>query len=279
MIFTYTFFQNALLGSLLASVLCGIVGTYVVTRRMVIVGGGMAHASLGGVGMGVYFGFSPLVGAALFALVSGLGIEALSRRGRVREDSAIAMLWTFGMSLGILLAYLTPGFMTDLPAYLFGDILAVTYSDLLLIGLLAIAAVAGFQLFGATLLCVAYDRDFARSRGLPVVAVETVMTALTALTIVSCLHMVGIVLVVSLLSVPQLTASLLVRSFRGMVWLSAVFGFAGCAAGIFLSYYANVPCGAAIILSAIAIYALLRTIKSLLARFKIRNMASPHPHS
>ena len=113
MILSYSFFQHALIGSFLACMLCAMVGTYVVTRRMVIVGGGMAHASLGGVGIGAYFGFSPLAGAAGFALLSGLGIEVLTRQRRVREDSAIALLWTLGMSVGILFAYLTPGFMTD----------------------------------------------------------------------------------------------------------------------------------------------------------------------
>lgn len=268
MIFSYTFFQNALMGSLLACILCGIVGTYVVTRRTVIAGGGMAHASLGGVGMGVYFGFPPLLGASLFALLSGIGIEMITRRRTIREDSAIAMLWTFGMSLGILFAYLTPGFMTDLPAYLFGDILAITHTDLLLIGLLCLVAVTLFLLFASTLITVAYDRDFAITQGLPVTLIETTMTALTALTIVSCLHMVGIVLVVSLLSIPQLTAALFVRTYRHMVWLSAVLGYIGCVSGIFLSYFANIPCGAAIILSSIILYALLRTIKALLLRYQ-----------
>ena len=131
MLLTYTFFQNALIGALLASVLCAIIGTYVVTRRMVIAGGGMAHASLGGVGLGAYFGFSPLLGAALFATLSGLGIRWISGKRAVREDSAIALLWTLGMALGILFAYLAPGFMTDLPSYLFGDILSISHADLI----------------------------------------------------------------------------------------------------------------------------------------------------
>ena len=126
----YTFFQHALLGALLASVLCAVVGTYVVTRRLVIAGGGVAHASLGGVGMGAYFGFNPLLGAAVFAVASGFAIQAMGRRAGVREDSAVAMLWTLGMSLGILFAYLAPGFMADLPAYLFGDVLSITRADL-----------------------------------------------------------------------------------------------------------------------------------------------------
>ena len=116
-IFSYTFFQNALLGALLSSVLCACIGTYVVTRRLVIAGGGMAHASLGGVGMGAYWGFSPIFGAACFALASGLSIDWLSRKREVRGDSAIAMIWTLGMSIGILFAYLAPRFY-DRPPHL-----------------------------------------------------------------------------------------------------------------------------------------------------------------
>ncbi len=266
MIWGYTFFQNALLGGLLASLLCAMVGAYVVTRRMVIVGGGMAHASLGGVGLGAYCGFSPLLGAALFALLSGWGIEAVSRWRRVREDSAVAMLWTFGMSVGILLAYATPGFMSDLPSYLFGDILFVTRTDILLIAVLFVVTGLFFLCCMDTIIAVTYDRDFARTQRLPVTLVETVMMVLTALTIVGCLHMVGIVLVISLLSVPQMTAALFVRTFRGMIVLSAVFGAVGCVCGLYLSYVANIPGGATIILCSICVYFIGRAIKWLMKR-------------
>ena len=251
------FLQNALIGSLLASLLCAMVGTYVVTRRLVIAGGGVAHASLGGVGLAAYFGFSPLLGAAGFALLSGLAIDGLSR-GRLREDSAIAMLWTFGMSIGILMSYLTPGFMTDLPLYLFGDILSITRADLWLTGVLALVAGATYALLLPAIITVAYDRDFAVTQGLPVRWIEIGMTALTALTIVACLRLVGIVMVISLLSVPQATAALFVRTFRGMILLSAVFALAACLGGLWLSYALNVPCGAAIILLSISGYFVCR---------------------
>lgn len=262
MILSYPFFQNALAGALLASVLCAIIGTYVVTRRMVIAGGGMAHASLGGVGLGAYFGFSPLLGAAIFAVASGFGIKWLGHRRRVREDSAIAMLWTFGMALGILFAYLSPGFMTDLPSYLFGDILSITHADLALLGLLTLLTLLFYGLLQRSIICVACDSDFARTQGLPVAFIEGTLTLLTALTIVGCLHMVGIVMVISLLSVPQMTAALFVHTFQRMVWLSALLAYIGCIGGLFLSYHADVPGGASIILVSIGIYALCRTIKS-----------------
>lgn len=266
-IFSYTFLQNALLGGLLASLLCAMVGTYVVTRRLVIAGGGVAHASLGGVGLGAYFGFSPLLGAAAFALFSGFSIEWLGRNRDVREDSATAMLWTFGMSIGILFAYLAPGFMTELPAYLFGDILSISTGDLVAIGTLTLLAAIFYLLLLPAIVSVAYDRDFARTQGLPVRAIESAMTALTALTIVNCLHLVGIVLVVSLLSIPQMTAGLFVRTFRGMVLLSAAFGYAGCLGGLWLSFRFNVPSGASTILVSVAIYFLCQAIKRLRRRF------------
>lgn len=266
MLLDYTFFQNALLGALLASVLCAIVGTYVVTRRMVIAGGGMAHASLGGVGMAAYWGFPPLLGAAVFAVLSGFGIKWLSSKRTVREDSAIAMLWTFGMALGIMFAYLTPGFMTDLPSYLFGDILSISHTDIVMLGILTFMAVLLYVLLRRSVISVACDRDFARTQGLPVGVIEGAMTLLMALAIVGCLHMVGIVMVISLLSVPQMTAALFASTYQRMVWLSAVFAYAGCVGGLLLSYYADVPGGASIILTSIGIYAVCRIIKSVLRR-------------
>ena len=269
-ILSYQFFQNALLGALLASVLCAVVGTYVVTRRMVIAGGGMAHASLGGVGMGAYFGFPPLAGAAAVAVASGFAIQWLSGRRQVREDSAVAMLWTLGMALGILFAYMAPGFMTDLPSYLFGDILSISRADLAVLGALTVVAVMLHASLRRTIMSVASDRDFARTQGLPVRAVESAMTVLTALTIVGCLHMVGIVMVVSLLSVPQATAALWARTYGRMVWLSAVLAYAGCLGGLALSYWADVPGGAAIIVVSIGIYALGRAIKALKKKISLK---------
>lgn len=266
MLLTYTFFQNALIGALLASVLCAIIGTYVVTRRMVIAGGGMAHASLGGVGLGAYFGFSPLLGAALFATLSGLGIRWISGKRAVREDSAIALLWTLGMALGILFAYLAPGFMTDLPSYLFGDILSISHADLIVLGLLTLFTIVGYALLQRTIISVACDANFARTQGIPVTTIELGMTLLTALTIVGCLHMVGIVMVISLLSVPQMTAALFAHTYNRIVWLSVLFAYMGCVGGLLLSYYVDVPGGASIILVSIAIYAMARTIKAILAR-------------
>ena len=242
--FEYAFFQHALLGALLASVLCAVVGTYVVTRRLVIVGGGMAHASLGGVGLGAWMGFPPLWGAAGFAVATGLVLQFLSRRRNVREDAAVAMLWTFGMALGILFAALTPGFMTDLPTYLFGNILGISSGGLLALTVLTIVVLIAYLLHGRVWITVSCDPDFARTQGLPVTFIENLLTVLTALTVVVSLQVVGIIMVISLLSVPQATAALFASTFRGIVRLSALFSMVACISGLLLSYFADLPGGA-----------------------------------
>lgn len=266
----YAFFQHALLGGLLASVLCAVVGTYVVTRRMVIIGGGMAHASLGGVGLGAWLGFSPLIGAAGFALATGFFVQHTSLHRRVTEDSAIAMLWTLGMALGILFSSLTPGFMTDLPAYLFGNILSISSTDLWFLTALTVIATGIYVVLRESIISVACDRDFAKTQGLPVTLIEGIMTVLTALSIVACLQMVGIVMVISLLSVPQMTAALTAHTYDGIVRLSALTAFAGCVGGLTFSAAADVPSGAAIIIVQILIYLLARTIKHLVCQFNNR---------
>ena len=134
----YTFFQHALLGSLLASIACGIIGTYIVTRRLVFISGGITHASFGGIGLGLFAGISPILSAAVFSVLSAFGVEWLSRRKDMREDSAIAVFWTLGMALGIMFSFLSPGFAPDLSAYLFGNILTINQIDLWMLGILAI---------------------------------------------------------------------------------------------------------------------------------------------
>ena len=143
-IIQYTFFQNALLGAFLASILCGFVGTYIVTRRLVFISGGITHASFGGIGIGVFAGFNPIVSAMAFAILSAFGVQWVSAKTDVRKDSAIAMFWTLGMSVGIICCFLTPGFMPDLPSFLFGSILTIESSDLWLLGILTVVTILVF---------------------------------------------------------------------------------------------------------------------------------------
>ena len=258
----YIFFQHALLGSLLASIACGIIGTYIVTRRLVFISGGITHASFGGIGLGLFAGISPILSAAVFSVLSAFGVEWLSRRKDMREDSAIAVFWTLGMALGIMFSFLSPGFAPDLSAYLFGNILTINQTDLWMLGILALLLTGFFYLFIRPIVYIAFDREFARSQGIPVQVFEYALMMFIALTIVACLRMVGIVLVISLLTVPQMTANLFSHRFHRIIWLSIGIGYLSCLGGLMISFYLNVPSGASIIFFSIIIYAICKTGKS-----------------
>ena len=259
----YTFIQHALIGSLLASIACGLVGTYIVTRRLVFISGGLTPASFGGIGVGLYTGLPPILSAAVFAVLSAFGVEWLSKRKDMREDSAIAFFWALGMAGVVMCTFLSPGFAPDLSAYLFGNILTITQSDLALLGSVAAVLVIFFALFIHPLTYMAFDPEFARSQGLNVQLLEYVMMMFIALTIVACLRMVGIVLVISLLTIPQMTANLFVHRFHHIIWLSVGIGYVSCLGGLYLSFRENIPSGASIIFFSIDIYAVCKAVKSL----------------
>lgn len=260
-ILQYTFFQNALLGAFLASILCGFIGTYIVTRRLVFISGGITHASFGGIGIGVFTGINPILSAMAFAILSAFGVQWISRNKDVRRDSAIAMFWTLGMSVGIICCFLTPGFMPDLPSFLFGSILAIDSADLwLLAGLTAVVALL-FTILLRPIQCIAFDSTFARSQHLPVNVLEYLLMTLIAMTIVATLKLVGIVLAISLLTIPQMTANLFTFSYKRMIALSIILGWVDCLLGLYASYLLNVPSGATIIFVSIIIFAIAKVIK------------------
>ena len=262
-LFNYTFFQHALLGSLFASIACGIIGTYIVTRRLVFISGGITHASFGGIGIGLFTGISPILSAAIFAVLSAFGVEWLSKRKDMREDSAIAVFWTFGMAIGIIFSFLSPGFAPDLSAFLFGNILTITLTDIGMLAGLSVLLIAFFACFLNPIIYIAFDREYARSQRIPVVLFEYVLMMFIALTIVACLRMIGIVLVISLLTLPQMTANLFTHSFKKIIGLAIGIGYLGCLGGLFLSYQLQVPSGAAIIFFSILVYALCKVGKTI----------------
>ena len=266
---TYTFFQNAIIGSLLASILCGIVGTYIVTRRLVFISGGITHASFGGIGLGVYFGINPVVSAMAFAVASALGVQWLSHRGNVREDSTIAFFWTLGMSVGIICCFLSPEFMPDLNSYLFGSLLTIGRGDLVLLGGLTLIVAALTVMFFRSIVSVAFDPIFARAQQLPVDMIEYTLMAVIAMTIVATLRMVGIVLAISLLTIPQMTANLFTYNYRQMIWASIILGWIDCIVGLYASYMLNVPSGATIIFVSIIIFAIAKLWKGIQKKMRI----------
>ena len=172
----------------------------------------------------------------------------------MREDSAIAVFWTFGMAIGIIFSFLAPGFTPDLSSYLFGNILTITQGDIWILAILSIVLIAFFTLFMRPIIAIAFDREFARSQQMPVALFEYILMMFIALTIVACLRMVGIVLAISLLTLPQMTANLFTYSFKRIIGLSILIGYIGCLGGLLLSYQLQVPSGAAIIFVSILIY-------------------------
>lgn len=265
----YQFFTNALLAAVLASVSCGIIGTYIVSRRIVFISGGISHASFGGVGIGYYLGVSPILGAAVFSVLSGLAIEALSRKVDLRKDSLIGMMWSFGMAVGIIFVFITPGYAANLMTYLFGNILTVSSFDLLLMGGLTLVVGLLFFLLFKEILFVSFDEEFARTQGVPTSMLNYILIALVALTIVINIRVVGIILVISLLTIPVVTANLLTKSFKNIIFYAVGFGFLSSIGGLFISYFFNIPSGATIIFVSIALFALLKLCLVIIEKIKL----------
>ncbi|MDR0907866.1 MAG: metal ABC transporter permease [Rikenellaceae bacterium] len=243
----YQFLRNALVAAVLSGVTCGMVGAYVVFRRAVFLSGGITHASFGGIGLAYFAGWNPLVGATLVALLSAVGIEWAADRVKIREDSAIGIIWSVGMALGIIFIALSPGYAPNLVAILFGNILTVTTPDLISSSALAVVVLAMFALWMRPLIYVAFDREFARTQGVPVKLISYTMAVVTALTIVFSIRAVGIVLLISLLTFPAVIVNSLTKSFRRIIVWSAVVATAANIAGLIVSHTMDIPTGAATI--------------------------------
>ena len=250
----YRFIINSLLAGILASISCGIIGTYIVTRRMVFLSGGITHSSFGGIGIGYYFGFNPIIGAAIFGVLSALGIEFISKRSNIREDSVIGMLWSLGMAVGIMFVFLTPGYAPNLMSYLFGSILTVSTLDILLMSGLSLVLILVFIIFYRIILFVSYDQEFAKTHNIAVSLINYILIGLVALTIVLNIKVVGIILVISLLTIPQSTANLFTKNFKNIIIVSIVIGLIGAFLGLVISYKINIPSGASIIFSLVIIF-------------------------
>lgn len=243
----YKFLIHAVLASILCGVACGIVGTYVVCRRLVFLSGGITHSSFGGIGIAYYLGLNPLLGAFCFAVLSAIGIEACAADKRIREDSAIGLIWSLGMAVGIIFVYMTPGYAPNLMSFLFGNILSVTVSDLIGMAIVVVAIVLVFALFYRPVMYVAFDREYAASQNVPTRWMGYLLAVLIAVTIVISIRVVGIVLLISLLTMPAVIANQMTRSFGRMMVGASVVAVAGTLIGLYASYLLDIPSGAATI--------------------------------
>ena len=244
----YEFIQNALIAGLLASVACGIVGVYVVVKRIVSISGGIAHASFGGIGLGYFLGINPVLGAMFFAIASAMGIGLIIRRTRLPEDTAIGILWAMGMASGIIFIGLTPGYAPDLFSYLFGNILTVPTLDLVLMLILDIVIILLVVLLYKGLLFLSFDEEFSTVVGVPTRCLYLLLLCLVALTVVVLIRVVGIILVIALLAIPAAIARHFTYSLKKMMLLAILLGIVFTFSGLWLSYLLDLASGATIIL-------------------------------
>ena len=252
----YAFMQRALVGGVMIGLLTAVIGVYVVLRGMSFVGAGVAHASFGGVAVGFLLGADPLWAAVVFCLAVAWGIGAVTRRGGVKEDTAVGIFFASTMAFGVLLVGLMHGYNVDLFSYLFGSILAVTAADLrMVLGVGALVLLTAALLY-KEFLFITFDPETARVNGVPEPVLYYLLLALIALTIVVSIKVVGIVLVSALLVTPAAAAYQLSRSFGKMMALSAVFGVLSVLAGLVASYYLNTASGATVVLTATTIFGL-----------------------
>ena len=276
--------RYALIAGLLAGVACGMVGTYVVARRITYLAGAIAHCVLGGMGGAIYAKYAltgswvddtlglewitPIGGAIVAALLAAIIIALVSLRFKQREDTVISALWAVGMAAGVLLIYMTPGYQQNLMGYLFGDIVMVSSTELILLAILDAVVVLVCLLFGRQLLAVCFDEEFARTRGLRVDMYYVLLLCLTALTVVLLVSVVGIVMVIALLTLPAATAGILAKRLWQVMALAVLLSMTLTTAGLAISYGPSLPAGPVIILLAAGLYLAITTGKILTRKFR-----------
>ena len=269
----YEFMRNALMAGLLAAIACGIVGVYVVVKKIVFISGGIAHASFGGIGLGYFLGINPIIGALFFSLASGLAIGGITRKTRLPADTAIGVLWAVGMALGVIFINLTPGYAPDLMSYLFGNILTVPMSDILLMLILDAVIIGIVTALYKEYLILSFDEEYGAAIGMPVEKLYLLLLAIIALTVVILIRVVGMILVIALLTFPAAMARQFTHNMKTMMLLSVLFGFLFTLGGIWLSYQLKLPSGATIILLGGTVLAISFGVSRLLKCNKVKKAA------
>jgi zinc transport system permease protein len=251
----FTFMRNALMA-----------GVFVVIKRIVFISGGIAHAAYGGIGLGYFLKLNPVLGAVVFSVAAALGMGAVQRKTRQRADTIIGVMWAIGMATGIIFVDLTEGYKADLMSYLFGSILAVPSSDLLIMLLLDLVIVALVVLFYKELLAVSFDETFATVENVPVDAIHMILMCLIGLTVVMMMRVVGLIMVIALLTMPAAISGQFVKHMKTTMALASILGVVFTTTGLWLSYLLNLTSGATIILVSGAAYLLSLAVKPLIQK-------------
>ncbi len=246
----FEFMRNALMAGLLASIICGIMGTLVVVNRIVFLSGGIAHAAYGGIGLGFYFGWSYFPSTLGFSLFVSMVMAVVTMKAKHRADTIIGVTWAVGMAFGIILIDISPGYNVDLMSYLFGSILTVPKSDLWLMLIMSIIIIGVTTFYYKDILAMSYDEEFAKIRGVPVKAIYILLIAMLAVTVVVVIQVVGLILIIALLTIPPFIVERYARSLGSMMILSSVAGMIFTVCGLWFSYKFNITSGAAIIMVA-----------------------------
>jgi zinc transport system permease protein len=244
----FDFMQNALIAGLVASIICGIMGTLVVVNRIVFLSGGIAHAAYGGVGLAFFLKWPYLPSTMGFSFFASMIMAMVSHKAKHRADTIIGVIWAIGMAFGIIMIDITPGYNADLMSYLFGSILTVTRNDIHIMLIIALLMTILARLFYKDLIAMSYDEEFAKTRGVPVVKIYFGLIGMLAITIVLLIQIVGLILVIALLTIPPYIAEKYVKSLFQMMVVSAFLGAVFTVAGLFISYSYNLTSGASIIM-------------------------------
>ena len=247
-ILQYEFMRNALIAAVLVGIACGIVGTYVVIKKIVFISGGISHAAFGGIGLGYFLGISPILVAIPFSILSALAIGVISKKTEVSEDTAIGILWSAGMAIGIIFIGLSPGYAPDLTSYLFGSILTVPVSDLIMMLILDIIIILTVILFYREFSAISFDEEFSEVIGVPTRILYLLLLCLVALSVVVLIRVVGVILVIALLSIPAAIARQFTYNLKKLMVLSIFTAIVMTVSGLWLSYIFNLASGATIVL-------------------------------
>ena len=263
----YSFMQNALIVGLLSSISCGIIGTYIVNKKMVFISSSISHASFGGIGIGIYiislFNLpikDPLFFGIIFAIISGILILVLKDHFGIDDDLGIGVIMSMGMAIGIIFSYITPGYQNDLSTYLFGNILLSNRENMISLFVLNIITIIFFKLFYRGIIYTSFDENYYSVLGVPSKFINYFMMILVASTLVINIKIIGIMLIISILTIPQAIAGIIVKKYSHIIWFSILFSFIGIFLGLYFSYICNFPSGPTIIMALIAIFGIVKLL-------------------
>lgn len=272
-IIQYDFMKNALLVGLLSSICCGIIGTYIVNKKMVFISSSISHASYGGLGIGVYLIYylklpmkDPLIFGLIFSILSGVLILILKDYFNVDSDLGIGIAMSLGMAIGIIFSFMTPGYQADMSTYLFGNILLSNNINIIALLILNIITIIFFVIFYKSILYSSFDENFYKLYDVPIKFINYFMIILISSAIIINIKTIGIILIISILTIPQATASIIAKKYSNIIYLSIIFSFLGILFGLYFSYLLNIPSGPSIIVILTLLLVVVKIIKKILDR-------------